>query len=152
MIELDPEIMKRSLPPNIHAAIDQVTANVNVAVDELVNRFVKNAEQAVARIEKGVFTADITKALEQAKQELQADLKSMDARLQTVAGAVAKANALIEQAGNDATALISQLEVVSGAANDLKTELAQFRTKVDTFASKSGGFIASAALKSVGVV
>ena len=151
MIELDPEIMKRSLPPNIHGTIDQVTANVNLAVDEIVNRFVKNAEATVAKIENGDFTADIAKALEQAKKDLTDDIKSMEDRLLAIAAAVSQANALSQQAGVNAAALSAQLDAVNSASKALKTDLNNFRTKVDTFATKSGGFIASSALKAVGI-
>ena len=150
-IELNPEIMKRSLPANIHATIDQVTANVNSAVDEIINRFVKNAEAAVTKIEKGDFTGDIAKALEQAKKDLAADIQSMEDRLKAIDAAVSQANQLSQQAGASAAALSTQLDSVNAAAKALKTELNDFRTKVDTFASKSGGFIASSALKALGV-
>lgn len=151
MIELDPTIMKRSLPQNVYATIDQVTANVNAAVDEIVNQFVANASKAVEKIERGDFTPDIAKALDQAKQDLNTDIKSMDDRLLKVASAVAQANALAQQANLDTGALVTQLAAVNSAAGELKTDLNNFRTKVDTFATKSGGFIASSALKAAGI-
>lgn len=151
MIELDPRIMKRSLPPNIHATIDQVTANVNAAVDEIIDRFVQNATTTVERIQKGDFTGEIAMALEQSKKALTDDIDLMDGKLVTLAAANKHTQSLAQNAGANATQLAQHLTAVNNTVNALQQDLTAFRTKVDTFATKSGSFIASTALKAVGV-
>src|SRR5437016_14285367 len=131
MIQLDPEIMKRSLPPDIHATIDQVTSNVNAAVDKIVDGFIKKAQDAADRFQKGDFTEPIAKALEQSKQELSSDLASLEKRLADLATASAAAQSLAQNAGQNATALTAQIAGVAGAAAALKPGLSGVCTKVD---------------------
>ena len=151
MIQLNPEIMKRSLPPSIHATIDQVTANVNAAVDEIINRFAKSAEAAIQRIEKGEFTADIAQALDHARKQLKDDIALMDQKLAGITVASQQAQSLAQEAGTNGAALTAALATLNTSTSALQAELNTFRSKVDDFATKSGSFIASTALKAVGI-
>jgi cell division septum initiation protein DivIVA len=143
--EFDPEIMKRSLPPDIHGVISQVTQNVNLAVARIVGEFKDQAAAAVKRFENQDFSADLDFEIKKTTADLQADLKQFDGALASLRANAAKAAAIAAAA--DSPALRQAVEDLNRQAEALQAQLKAFKDKTDTFGRKVGGAIASAAVK-----
>jgi chromosome segregation ATPase len=149
MIRLDPAILRRSLPPNIHATVDQVTANVDQAVDELIRKFEQSASESLRRLENRQFTAELQQAVDQVKADLEADLRRWDESISNVRDRAQEADALASQLNTNTAQLRQKLAEVTKSASELEARLNEFRSKLGTFAEKSGGLIASAAVKAI---
>jgi polyhydroxyalkanoate synthesis regulator phasin len=147
MIELDPEILKRSLPPNIYGTIDQVTANVNHAVDEIIKGFTAKAEEAVKQFEARDFPQKLRNDLDQINKAFTDDLNAWQKNIQDMTTAANNARKIAAAA--NVAALNEAVDAMETQAKALNDKLDDFRKKANTFAETSGSFIASAAVKMV---
>ncbi len=145
MSQLDPNILKRNLPEDIHAAIDQVDSNVDLAVNEVVNKFKAFANGVADKFEQGQFEAELQGKLDAIQQDLNTDLDRAGSVAANLKDLAKQADEAASKA--DMTKLSQVIGDLSSQADDLTKKLAEFRTKTTTFAQKTGGFIASAAVK-----
>jgi Sec-independent protein translocase protein TatA len=146
MSEFDPEVLKRSLPPDIHGTIDQVTQNVKQAVGKIVGEFRSHAEAVVKQFESQNFSAELEAEIKKHTTELQNELRQFDTRLVELSNAAAQAAELAQAANAQALRdAVNDLKAKTGA---LQTRLKDFRDKTETFGRKTGGAIATAAFKS----
>lgn len=145
MSELDPNILKRNLPEDIHAAIDQVNSNVESAVKDLVNGFKNYANEVAEQFERKQFSQELQGKIDMIKADLNADLervqKAGDGLAELAKEALTKA-----QAANQ-PGLTSSISAIIEESQALKDKLAAFREKSNTLAEKTGGLIAKAAIK-----
>src|SRR5882724_3362189 len=79
MSAFDPEILNRSLPADVHGIVNQVTANVNVAVDDLIKKFKASADQVVADFDNKKFPDQVKVEIDALNLNYQAELGKFDA-------------------------------------------------------------------------
>lgn len=146
---LNRQIVEENLPPDVRDLVRSVTANVDRAVDNLIEEFKKNM---VARAE--AFTPD--RYPEELRGQLEFRVRELDREFADVAGAAGKlreaATALVakaEQAGASAEELRAIIGRLQEASQGLDAELNEFRGKVNSFGEKAGHSIAAAALKAI---
>jgi uncharacterized membrane-anchored protein YjiN (DUF445 family) len=143
--EFDPDVLKRSLPPDVHAIIDQVKTNVDAAVDQIVNEFKEEAKKAVAEFQNQNYSDDLKAAIQQHTDRLQSDLKEMDGNVAAMRAAAEKAVKLSQQV--ESSELRKAVADLVQQSSDLQTKLKDFKEKTTTFGEKVGGAIATAAVK-----
>ncbi len=144
MSEFDPNILRRNLPEDIHAVIDQVNANVTVAVRQVVDEFRAQANAAADQFAQGNFSGDLQSRLDQVRADVAKDLTAIQDALAQTRQAAQKAADAAKQA--DPAALNKAVSDLTDQAKAVEQKLQDFRTKVDTFAQKTGGLIAKAAI------
>ena len=148
MIELlDPNILKENLPEDIYPVIDQVNANMDAAVRKLVNDFRTKANEKADQFERRQFDQELQDKLDISKRDLQSDLDRVDEMFKEVANLAKKAKDAA--AASNFTELKEMTEKLTGETDALRKKLKDFRDKTNTFAEKTGGFIAKAAIKAV---
>jgi len=145
MSELDPNILKRNLPEDIHVAIDQMNANVDAAVKEVVDKFKSYADEVADQFERRQFSQELQSKLEVVKSDLDTDL----GRVQKTTEGLAKLaeDALAKAKAANQPELEASVAAIFTESQALKDKLAAFREKTSTFAEKTGGFIAKSAIK-----
>src|SRR5437588_379461 len=144
MSEFDPDVMKRSLPEDIHGVVDQVKANVDLAVAQIVGEFKDNAKKVVADFENQNYTEDVKAAIQKQTDAFQEDLKQMDTTLADLRDAATKAANLAKAA--DSADLKRAVADLVQQSNDLQSKLKDFKEKTANFGQKVGGAIATAAV------
>src|SRR5882724_12963955 len=117
--EFDPEVIKRRLPEDIHAVIDQVKANVDLAVTQIVAEFKQNAKKVVTDFENQNYTDDLKAAIKKHTDAFQEDLKQMDTSLVGLRNAATKAADLAKAV--DSAALNQAVAELVRQSNDLQT-------------------------------
>src|SRR6185369_17152354 len=85
MSAFDPEIMMRNLPEDIKPLVDQVSANVNDAVQKVVGEFKTQAGKIAEDFEAGRFPAELQASLEKISAAHAADLDNLRASIAEVA-------------------------------------------------------------------
>ncbi len=145
MSELDPDVMKRSLPADIHGVIDQVNANVDLAVSQIVDEFKANAKKVVTDFQNQNYTDDLKAAIQQHTKAFQDDLTQMDNSLASLRAATARAAELARKL--DSTELRQAVGDLVEQSSQLQTKLKDFKQKTNDFGLKVGGAIATAAVK-----
>ncbi len=144
MSEFDPNILNRNLPQDIHALIGQVNANVTTAVRKLVDEFRASANNVADQFERRDFSAELKTQLEAIKSDLTEDLGLLDDSIKELGEAADKAKRASTAAGAE---LGPAVDTLVSQSKLLDARLKAFRQKVNTFAEKSGGLIAKAAIK-----
>lgn len=147
MIEIDPNIIKENLPEDIHAVIDQVNANMDAAVKQIVDEFRTKAKETADQFERRQFDKELQEKLDLVKRDLQTDLERMDGAFGEIAKLADEARRLASS--QNFTDLKGTTEKLAQETSELQRKLKDFRDKTNTFAEKTGGFIAKAAIKAV---
>ncbi len=147
MSEFDPNILNRNLPQDIHALIGQVNANVTTAVRKLVDEFRASANNVADQFERRDFSAELKTQLEAIKSDLTEDLGLLDDSIKELGEAADKAKRASTAAGAAGAELGPAVDTLVSQSKLLDARLKAFRQKVNTFAEKSGGLIAKAAIK-----
>jgi len=147
MIELDPNILKENLPEDIYPVLDQVNANMDAAVKRIVDDFRTKANEKADQFERRQFDQELQGKLDSTKRDLQSDLDRVDEMFKEVAELAKKAKAAA--AAQNFADLTQMTEKLTGETDALQKTLKDFRDKTNTFAEKTGGFIAKAAIKAV---
>ena len=145
MSEFDPNILRRNLPEDIHALVDQVNANVNLAVDKIVGDFKEKANATAEQFARHDFSPALKSELESIKRQYQDDLDGLQSSMKKLAEAADAANAAANAA--NAASLAAALDRLKGQTGGLTDELTRFRHKVDRMAELTSGVIAKAAVK-----
>jgi hypothetical protein len=142
---LDPEILKDQLPADIQGIVDQMTANVNQAVSDLVKRFRDNADEVAARFGKADFSGEMKATIDSEIGKLNVALSGVQT---TVANLNANATSLAAAASKLSPAALTAEIATLMTANAAATKaLTDFQNHVNTLAGNLGGAIASSAVK-----
>ena len=142
---LDPEILKENLPEDIQGIVDQMTANVNQAVSDLVQRFRDNANQVATQFQNGNFDSDLKAAIDTQVSGLTTSFAATQKAIGDVSSATsALATAAKALLPGTLTAEIAALVTATSAAS---TTLTNLQNDVNTVGTKLGGAIASSAVK-----
>lgn len=145
--ELDPDVLKDALPPDVHAIVDQVAANVNIAVKDLVGEFTKNLEATVKQFEQGDYPASLQSRLNQIESDLGVALSSMDKAVAEVKAAADVASRAAN-AGNPAD-MKNAVTALTAETQKLQLRLDDFRNKTANLGKTIGGATATALSKLV---
>lgn len=136
------------MPEDLQKALDQMNSNIDGMVKTVVDRFRKQAEDLAKDFENRKFDAELQNKIDLAKNDLNTDLNKIDQSCANLADLARQAKEAADKAaiGSSIAPLLAQLATQTQALQD---RLEDFRTKTNTFAEKSGGFIASAAIKAI---
>ncbi|HVT74448.1 MAG TPA: hypothetical protein VHD61_15050 [Lacunisphaera sp.] len=145
---LDPEILKDSLPADIHAIVDQVTTNVNQAVGDLIQRFRDNAGKVAEDFKNAKFDGEMKAAIDAELNKLTASLNDLQGKTAAATAACARLQAAAAAAAPGA--LTAEIAALGQASADLTTTLTNFQGHVNKLAGNLGGAIASTAVKLIG--
>ena len=147
MSELDPNILKRNLPEDIHAAVDQVKTNVDAAVKDVVDGYRQYANEIADKFERLEFDKDLQSKLDTIKKDYDADFQKID---DDVAKIVKLATDAKAAAGAVTPASLTKLaQDVTDQTDALTKKLKDFRDKTNALAEKTGGLIAKSAIRAV---
>ena len=145
MSAFDPKILSESLPADVHGIVNQVTANVNVAVDDLIKKFKASADQAVADFDNKKFPDQVKVEIDRLNENYQAELGKFDADIAAMQKAVQTLAAMPGVVADP------QLAAAVRALNDsntaLSTRLTSLKNNVTAVGEKSGAAIGKAAYK-----
>lgn len=145
-----PEIMLRHLPPDVHATVEQVSANVSQSLDKLFGEFKDNIDAKAAEFANGILPADLEKQLdgiaEDYAKELAAGFTTEFGNLQA---ALTKAKKSASDAGVAAAAVQQDVAALSESVAALEKKLGDMHAKLKAFGGKSARVIVGGAVKYV---
>lgn len=151
MSELDPNILKRNLPEDIHAAVDQVKDNVDSAVKGIVDGYRQYANEVADKFEKLEFDGELRSRIEEIKSNYTKELDRIEDSIQSVTAGIAKLRRDAENSSADAPLqeLNRLTRDLDTQANALSDKLKAFRATANKFAEQTGGLIAKTAIRTV---
>lgn len=147
VIRLDPAILLPNLPSDVHSLVHQASANVDRAVDTIINEFKAETAAQLENFKNKQYPAEVSAALQKEVDALESEFSKVDALAAAIDQAARNAQTAAGAANNANAALTASLQAVNADVIKLKTELAEFKKKVQTFGEKSGGALATAAYK-----
>ncbi|HVS52883.1 MAG TPA: hypothetical protein VHD62_11065 [Opitutaceae bacterium] len=148
-LKIDPEILARNLPEDIHATINQVSANVTVAVNEVVAQFKTALDKELQNLQAGNYSAALQQQIAQVEKSYADSAAAMDKEIAALKKAADDAAAAAKTAGASAAALVPQVESMQKSADALAKKMNDLRTEVQNLGSKTAGAMATLAYKTL---
>lgn len=146
----NPEIMLRHLPADIHATVEQVSANVSQSLDRLFTEFKASIDQKAEEFSKGILPADLAAELdgvaETYAKELSTGFKTEFASLNA---AIAQAKTEADAAAQTAPGVQAKVAALAASATALQTKLDDLHGKLKAFGGTSAKLIVGSAVKYV---
>lgn len=143
---LDPEILKRHLPDDIHATVDQVTANVSQSVDSYIAQFKAAVQKQADDLVAGTSTTQLQSQLKSVTDDF-AQQMDLTGDLATLKKALSAASAAATAANGATPQLVKAIGDLQTSAGALDTKINDMRGKVRDFADKSTRLAVATALK-----
>lgn len=145
-----PEIMLRHLPEDVHATVEQVSANVSQSLDKLFGEFKNNIDKKAAEFEKGILPAELEQQLaeiaDRYAQEMTNGFKTDFASLNT---ALAKAQASSAAVAATAPQVQADVAALAASVTALQKKLDEMHAKMKAFGGTSARLVIGGAVKYV---
>ena len=143
MSAFDPEILKRNLPEDIHEVVNQVTANVNVAVGEIIKNYENNLNRYVKQIEDKDYPADLKRELDKVEAGIRSEFSALDGQFGALQKSLEDAKKKAEASQN--LEFKNAVDSFQKSAQALQTKLEETRNNIVKLGEKTGAAVATTA-------
>jgi chromosome segregation ATPase len=148
-LKIDPEILVRNLPEDIHATINQVSANVTVAVNQVVAQFKTSLDKELQNLQAGNYPAELKQQIASVEQSYAETTAALDKEIAALKKVADDAAAAAKTAGASAAALVPQIQAMQQSADALAKKMNDLRSQVQNLGGKTASAMATLAYKSL---